>query len=221
MARLLPSFCIALLIAGGLFWLMQWLVTPPEGDIAMRRQEEPPIVVKPPEPEDSQAAAQAQLSQAPPEPPSVPSVSLSMNASMPLPAAPAQTAAFSVPKVKPGGSLSTASFGGFTGGAGGGSGYGQGKGFKGKRLVPLSTARPQIPAYAFEQGIEGWVEVVFFVNPNGRVSNIRIIDAQPRGVFEQAMIESIQNWIYPASEQTQEVKQKFEFKLSDFQYNWN
>lgn len=220
--RLILPFFASILISLGLFWLMQWLVTPPETDLAARREEEPVVVVRPPEPEASEAAAQAQLSQAPPEPPSVPSVSLSMNASIAMPETQAQVVAFSVPKVKPGGgSLSRGNFAGFTGGAGAGSGYGQGKGFKGKRLVPLSTARPQIPEYAFAQGIEGWVEVVFFVNPNGRVSNIRIIDAEPKGVFEAAMIESIQNWIYPASKQTQEVKQKFEFKLDDFQYNWN
>jgi protein TonB len=220
--RLVLPFFVAVGISLGLFWLMQLLITPPEGELAARRIEEPVVVTKAPEPEDAQAAAQAQLSEAPPAPPSVPSVSLSMNASISLPAAQTQSVAFSVPKVKPGGgSLSNTGFGGFAGGAGSGNGYGQGKGFKGKRLVPLSTARPQIPQYAFEQGIEGWVEVVFFVNPNGRVSNIRIVDALPKGVFESAMIQSIQNWIYAQSDSTQEVKQRFEFKLDDFQYNWN
>ncbi len=213
---------LSVLISIGLFWLMQWLVTPPEGQVAERREQAPVVVSKPPDPEESQAAAQAALTEAPPAPPSVPSVSLSMNASVSLPQAQTQAVAFSVPKVKPGGgSLSSSSFGGFTGGAGSGTGYGQGKGFKGDRLVPLSTSRPQIPRYAFEQGIEGWVEVAFFVNPNGRVSNIRIIDAQPRGVFEAAMIDSIQNWIYASSKHTREVKQRFEFKLEDFQYNWD
>ena len=71
------------------------------------------------------------------------------------------------------------------------------------------------------RGIEGGVAVVFSVRPSGRVENLRIIEANPRGVFETAMIESIQNWIYPASKHTREVKQKFEFKLGDYQYNWN
>lgn len=220
--RFVLPFLASVLISVGLFWLMQYLVTPPEGQVSERREQAPVVVSKAPEPEQAEAAAETALSEAPPAPPSVPSVSLSMNASVALPASPSQSVAFSVPKVKPGGgSLSSGSFGGFAGGAGSGAGYGQGKGFKGERLVPLSTARPQIPQYAFEQGIEGWVEVAFFVKPNGRVSNIRIIDAQPRGVFEAAMIESIQNWIYASSKHTREVKQRFEFKLDDFQYNWN
>ena len=220
--RFLLPFTISVLISIGLFWLMQWLVTPPEGQVAERREQAPVVVSKPPQPEESQAAAQTALSEAPPAPPSVPSVSLSMNASVALPQSQSQSVAFSVPKIKSGGgSLSKGNFGGFTGGAGSGAGYGQGKGFKGDRLVPLSTSRPQIPRYAFEQGIEGWVEVAFYVNPNGRVSNIRIIDAKPRGVFETAMIDSIQNWIYASSKHTREVKQRFEFKLEDFQYNWN
>ena len=218
--RFAIAFCAAVLISLGLFWLMQWLVTPPEGQVAERLDQQPVVVAKAPEPEETESSAAASLSEAPPSPPSVPSVSLSLNASVPMPAAQTQSVAFSVPKVKPGGGgLSGSNFGGFAGN--GGSGYGQGKGFKGERLVPLSTARPQIPQYAYEQGIEGWVEVVFYVRPNGRVENIRIIDANPRGVFETAMIESIQNWIYPASKQTREVKQKFEFKLGDYQHTWN
>lgn len=220
--RLIIPFGAAILISLGLFWLMQWLVTPPEGEVALRPDPPPVVVAKPPEDDPSRDAAAAQLKEAPPAPPAVPSVSLSLNASVPLPAAQAQAVAFSIPKINPGGgSLTGSNFGGFTGGAGQGSGFGEGQGFEGKRLVPLSTARPQIPEYAFEQGIEGWVEVVFVVNSNGKVSNIRIIDAQPKGVFETAMVESIRNWIYPQSKFTQEVKQRFEFKLDDFQYNWN
>src|SRR3546814_5475573 len=39
---------------------------------------------------------------------------------------------------------------------GGGGGNGTGQGFKGKPLVPLSTARPQMPDWACKQKIRGW-----------------------------------------------------------------
>ena len=89
--------------------------------------------------------------------------------------------------------------GGGSGGAGtggGGSGIATGQSFKGRDLVPLSTARPQMPDWACKQKIKGWVEVVFVVLPNGRVSDVRIVDADPRGVYEAAAIESVSNWIY-------------------------
>ncbi len=218
--RTVGPFCGALLVVLALFWVMQWLVTPPEGALPEKR-EDPPVAVAPPPPPEPESRASAALAQAPPAPPAVPTVRLSMNAAVAIPSPPSSAPLISVPKVKIGGGSLSGAFGGFAGGGAGGGGYGQGKGFTGQRLVPLSTARPQIPEYAFERGIEGWVEVVFVVTPQGRVRNIRIIDAEPKGVFEAAMIESIQHWIYPQSSNAREVKQKFEFKLGDFQYNWN
>jgi TonB family protein len=119
-------------------------------------------------------------------------------------------------------------FGGFAGrggsgsgnGMGSGSGYGTGQGFVGQDLVPISTARPQMPDWACKKKIKGWVEAVFIVTPNGHVTNVRIIDAQPRGVYEAAAIDSISNWIYAASPQTREVKQRVEMDPDDCRYNW-
>jgi TonB family protein len=118
------------------------------------------------------------------------------------------------------------SFAGFAGsgsgsGAGtGGGGFGTGKGFKGKELIPVATARPQIPEWAYKAGIEGWVEVVFTVLPNGHVTNIRIVDAKPRGAFEAIAIESISHWNYEPTDKAHEVLQRVEFKLADYKYNW-
>jgi protein TonB len=119
-------------------------------------------------------------------------------------------------------SLGSGAFSGFGKGVGSaaGGGGGGGQGFSGKELIPLSTARPQIPEWAYKRGIEGWVECVFTVLPNGHVRDVKIVDAQPKGVFEAAAIESISNWIYAEYPKARQVKQRVEFKLSDFQYNW-
>eukprot|EP01034_Spumella_vulgaris_P025744 gene25744-32233_t len=111
-------------------------------------------------------------------------------------------------------------FGGFAGGGGSGNGGGGGGvgdgGFKGRELVPLSTARPQMPPWACKQKLSGWVEVVFVVTPRGQVENVRIVDASPRGVFEAAAIESVSNWIYPKGGKTAaEVKQRVEMDPAD------
>ncbi|MBI3171416.1 MAG: energy transducer TonB, partial [Hydrocarboniphaga effusa] len=122
-----------------------------------------------------------------------------------------------------GGSLAGAGFGGFARGTGqgaGAAGFGRGAGFKGKELIPLSTARPQMPEWACKQNIKGWVEAVFTVLPNGRVQDVKIVDAQPRGVYELAAIESISNWIYAETDRAREVKQRVPMDPADCAYNW-
>jgi protein TonB len=86
--------------------------------------------------------------------------------------------------------------------------------------VPLSTARPQMPDWACKQKIRGWVEVVFTVMPNGRVRDVRLVDADPKGVFEAAAVESISNWIYDSGGSAREVKQRVEMLPEDCVYNW-
>ncbi len=120
--------------------------------------------------------------------------------------------------------LGSGAFGGFAGGGGGsgggGKGFATGKSFEGKTLVPLSTARPQMPEWACKQKIKGWVEVVFTVMPNGRVRDVKIVDASPRGVYEAAAIESVSNWIYSTYKNAREVKQRVPMNPEDCAFNY-
>ncbi|HEX4870946.1 MAG TPA: TonB family protein [Nevskiaceae bacterium] len=180
---------------------------------------EPPSERPPPEPFRPDSA--------PPPPPSAPP-SLARAAlpavSLPSFSAPAAIGSVSVP-LSLGGGLSlggSGSFGGFAGGGGGsgGGGFGKGQGFVGKPLIPLSTARPQMPEWACKQKIKGWVEVVFTVLQSGRVQDVKIVDALPRGVYEAAAIESVANWIYEPSDRAREVKQRVLMDPADCAYNW-
>jgi protein TonB len=161
----------------------------------------------------------------PPPPPSMPTPTSNGLAGLPALAAPNAAPLLSniqVPvKIAGGGSLTGLGFGGFAKGTGTGAGtYGTGKGFSGKPLIPLSTARPQMPEWACKQGIKGWVEAVFTVLPTGRVQDVKIVDAQPRGVYEIAAIESISNWIYAETDRAREVKQRVPMDPADCAYNW-
>lgn len=69
-------------------------------------------------------------------------------------------------------------------------------GFTGAELVPLASARPRYPRSAAARGIEGWVELIFVVTGDGRVENVRVLDASPRGVFEDAAVHAMRNWVY-------------------------
>lgn len=63
-------------------------------------------------------------------------------------------------------------------------------------LQPVVRAPADYPADAFNQGIEGFVVVSFDVTQQGRVENLRLVDSDPRGVFEFGVIEAVQTWQY-------------------------
>ena len=61
-------------------------------------------------------------------------------------------------------------------------------------LTPLVRTPPMYPIQAKRRGIEGWVKVNFMVNQKGFVEKIKVVDAQPEGVFDQSAIQSISTW---------------------------
>lgn len=216
----------ALLVALALFLLMQWLIRPPQGPDEARRVL-PEVEIVQPTPEQEQQDLASPDAAPPPPPAAPPSLARPDLPAMQVPAltaAPLDVGPVTLPTQLSSGGLklgSSGAFGGFAGGrGGGGGGYGTGEGFKGRPLIPLSTARPQMPEWACKQGIRGWVEVVFTVLPEGKVTNVRLIDADPRGVFEAAAIESVAHWIYASYSKAREVKQRVEMDPADCAYNW-
>lgn len=221
----------AALVALGLFWLMWQL-------IAM--QAEPPDVpndldsisldLVQPDPEtqqeessESAPSAEQAIEQAQDVPQPVPTIPTTQvaNAQVSLPAFNAGPADLSMDL-----SLSSGLAGNAMAVAGTGTGSGaggNGRGFSGKKLVPVSTGRPQFPKYAYDRGISGWVEVVFIVDKDGQVRNPRILDAQPKGIFEESAILSVLSWQYDRKTmagQAREVRQRLDFKPEDFFGNW-
>lgn len=66
-------------------------------------------------------------------------------------------------------------------------------------VVPFNTRRPNVPEVAWKNKINGWVLVAFSVTPQGKTSNIRVLDARPRGVFEEKVIAAVNDWSYRVS----------------------
>lgn len=221
---------LALLLVLAMFLVMYWLVAPPSSDHSEPVRVLEGIDVVEPESEPESDPLQS-LDLAPPPPPDAPpSMARNDLPTFNMPTAsvtPFEIGAISMPLSVGSGGLklgTSGSFGGFAGGGrgsgAGGGGMGTGKGFVGKPLIPLSTARPQMPEWACKQGIRGWVEVIFTVLPSGKVDNVRLIDADPRGVFEEAAIESVSHWLYAAHDKAREVKQKVDMDPADCAYNW-
>lgn len=236
--RFFGALLLACGISLGLFWLMQWLIAPPVG--GQDRPEPPPAIQvmhldKPPPPESEAQANAGGGASAPPNPPPVPGIDRPSGIAIPAPKTDSDLA---LPELQFKADLSSKtglgqSFGGFAaggsgGGAGGGSGggYGDGNGKGrggGQDLIPLSTARPQIPKQACDRKIEGYAVAEFNVTPRGKVTNVRIVDAKPRGLFERPMVESLENWLYQSNDRKKAfaVTWRFDFKLKDCKLNWD
>ncbi len=61
-------------------------------------------------------------------------------------------------------------------------------------LTPIVQMRPIYPMMAKRQGIEGWVKVGFLVTETGHVEKVSILDAQPRNIFDHAVIQCVNAW---------------------------
>lgn len=59
-------------------------------------------------------------------------------------------------------------------------------------IIPLQCPPPVYPSDARRAGVTGWVEVELVVAPDGSVRSVKVVDAQPRGMFEAAAAQSQQ-----------------------------
>ncbi|MCX8663276.1 TonB family protein [Gilliamella sp. B2911] len=61
---------------------------------------------------------------------------------------------------------------------------------------PISRNRPEYPRRALDMRLEGYVVAMFDVTSEGRVENIRIIEAQPNNIFNRSVISAMKMWKY-------------------------
>ena len=78
-------------------------------------------------------------------------------------------------------------------------------------LVALSSPQPSYPQEALRSGTAGEVTVSFTVNSDGSVSNIDVVSAKPRGVFERNVQAAVRRWKYQPITGTQTVTRTFNF----------
>lgn len=86
-------------------------------------------------------------------------------------------------------------------------------------LVALVRIPPEYPAHARMRRIEGFVDVEFTVDTQGRVRDVRVVGAEPPGVFDRAAINSVMHWRFePRRQDGQAIeitaRQRIEFSLS-------
>jgi periplasmic protein TonB len=81
--------------------------------------------------------------------------------------------------------------------------------------VRTRTVQPLYPERALALQQEGRVEVSFDVTAAGNVENIRIISAQPRNMFEQAVKMALRRWHYQPGRTGNNQRVVIQFKLND------
>lgn len=61
-------------------------------------------------------------------------------------------------------------------------------------MLPLVNIQPTYPTRAAQRGIEGWCQVAFTVTETGGVRDVRVVDAEPPGMFDQASIRAAERF---------------------------
>ena len=64
----------------------------------------------------------------------------------------------------------------------------------------ITNAPARYPRRAANRGISGWVEVEFTVTTDGETVDIEITNASPENVFDDAVIEAVQQWTFEPRE---------------------
>lgn len=78
-------------------------------------------------------------------------------------------------------------------------------------LVAISTPQPPYPPEARRNETTGSVEVEFVVNRDGSVSNVRVIKATPRGVFDRDVQSTVRKWQFQPLDEPRTVRRNFNF----------
>ncbi|MCH1918279.1 TonB family protein [Shewanella sp. A3A] len=65
--------------------------------------------------------------------------------------------------------------------------------------MPINRVEPNYPTEAAKQRIEGHVSFKFDITAAGNVTNVRVIDSQPQGMFDHEATVALEQWQYPAS----------------------
>lgn len=198
MVRFLVSILLGVAVTFALFSFMAFLVS--SGD---RNDEKPVdnIIVEvnttPPK------SAAEQRRRVPPPPPPPPQAPPKQQAPEPEPA---QTGGieFNLPKVAM--SAPTAGL----------SGAGLGSDAD---ATPIVRIEPKFPMKAAREGIEGYVVMSFSIDEVGGVADVKVIEANPKRVFDKAAVRALRKWKYKAKvEDGKALKQegltvRLDFKL--------
>ncbi|MFT6732485.1 MAG: protein TonB [Polaribacter sp.] len=107
--------------------------------------------------------------------------------------------------------IATAGSGMYLGTPGGGN-MGDGE------AIPMVVIQPRYPRKAAMEGIEGWVKFKFTIQPDGTPTDVELMDANPRRIFERDARRAIYKWKFkPQVIDGKAVEQKGMIYTMEFQ----
>jgi len=63
-------------------------------------------------------------------------------------------------------------------------------------LTRIRYVAPKFPDIARAHNIDGWVDLQFLVDTDGAVTDVKVVGAQPVGIFEQVALDAVHHWRY-------------------------
>ena len=63
-------------------------------------------------------------------------------------------------------------------------------------MLPIVKVAPAYPSRARSRGIEGYVLLSFLVDETGRVQEPKVVESQPRGVFDRVALDAVRKFKY-------------------------
>jgi TonB family protein len=83
---------------------------------------------------------------------------------------------------------------------------------RGNALVATNTPQPPYPPQALRQKLSGEVTVSFVVNTDGSVSQVHVVSAKPRGVFDRGVVTTVGRWRFQPVDSPQSASRTITFE---------
>lgn len=78
---------------------------------------------------------------------------------------------------------------------------------------PISTPQPPYPREAARTRASGTVTVQYTIGADGRVTNVQIVRARPRGLFDRTVTQTVSSWRFEATGETTTQTRTFDFRM--------
>lgn len=78
----------------------------------------------------------------------------------------------------------------------------------------LKKSQPAYPIVAHANRLTGYVRVVYDVNAEGKVAELRIVDSQPRYLFDEAVVRAMAQWEFEKNKPANNMEMRFNFRFS-------
>jgi protein TonB len=77
----------------------------------------------------------------------------------------------------------------------------------------ISTPQPPYPREAARTRAAGTVTVQYTIGADGRVTNVQVVRARPRGLFDRSVVQTVSTWRFEATGEITKQTRTFDFRM--------